>query len=181
MRIPSKRMPRLPEQAMFPTWGAIVLFLLIPSWLLSFTFAFPAITAYVCFIAALAHQGHIISERDKSSFAALARQREGESICTFTRSLDYRRIDTWVIRAVYEWLQQDLNYLFPRFPLRPTDHMTDDLLIDEEDLGFGVLDIAKRAGRSLKNCEANPFYAKVHTVGDLIAFLNAQPRKPAMA
>ena len=36
-------------------------------------------------------------------------QRTRESICEFSRAFEVRETDTWVIRAVYEQLQQQLR------------------------------------------------------------------------
>lgn len=51
----------------------------------------------------------------RRDLAALAQEREGESICDFARAFDTRTTDTWVIRAVYEQLQQQLGRVYPDF------------------------------------------------------------------
>jgi hypothetical protein len=57
----------------------------------------------------------------------LAEIRTGESICTFSRSLDYRGLDTKVIRAVYEGLQDYFNYIKRPLPVRPSDQFEQEL------------------------------------------------------
>lgn len=101
-----------------------------------------------------------------------AESRRGESICGFARSFDRRVIDPWIIRGVYE----EFSYLYP---VRASDRFWDDLGVDEEDLDDSLLDIAERIGRSLDDAEANPMWAKVVTVGDLVLFLQGQPKLDA--
>ena len=51
-----------------------------------------------------------------------------------------------------------------------------DLDIDPEDLADVARDAAFRALRSMDDCDKNPLYGKVQTVGDLVTFLEYQPR-----
>lgn len=114
--------------------------------------------------------------RHQMQLAGMAAAREGESICQFARSFDTRRVDTWVIRAVHETLQEELKSAHPAFPVRASD-LLGDLLVDPDDLDLDVVpEVGRRAGRSLDNLEANPGYGRVKTVGDLVLFFNAQPR-----
>jgi hypothetical protein len=107
---------------------------------------------------------------------ALIAARAGESICTFARSFDVRSVDTWVIRAVYEDIQQ---YLGLPVPIRPTDNLIQDLYLDPEALELDLAQsIALKSGRTLLETESNPKYMKVFTVDDLVMFFNAQPRRP---
>jgi hypothetical protein len=103
----------------------------------------------------------------------LADERRGETICHFARSLDYRRLDTKVIRAVYEALQ---DVVAPWFPVRASDDLDQIFLIDGEDLSDLAAEIAGRCGRTLDGWERNPYYGKVATVSDLVEFLSALPR-----
>jgi hypothetical protein len=107
----------------------------------------------------------------------LPASRVDESICQFARSFEIRRTDTWVLRAVYEELQEHLCWVSPAFPVRADDSIDDDLLIDRDDLDLEIVwRIAERARRSLEHPEQNPFYAKVATVRDLVSFFLHQPR-----
>ena len=99
--------------------------------------------------------------------ATIARTRDGESICHFARSFDFRKIDTWIIRAVYEAFSE-------RYPIRAEDSLLEDLLMDDEDLEFDVAAVADRVGRSLDDAERNPF-VRLETVRDLVMFLQHQP------
>jgi len=105
----------------------------------------------------------------------LAQDRQGDSICSFARSLDYRRLDTTIIRAVYEGLQDYLNHVCRAFPVRPTDDIEKVYRIDPEDYEELVLEIAERTGRSLEDYKRNPYYHQISTVTGLIEFLCAQP------
>ena len=105
----------------------------------------------------------------------LATSRHDESICTFARSFG-RRADTWILRAVYEELSRYLEVDRRPIPIRREDRCAEDLKIDPEDLDDLARDIAFRARRSMDACEKNPVYGKVKTVGDIVAFLECQPR-----
>jgi hypothetical protein len=46
-----------------------------------------------------------------------------------------------------------------------------------EDIEMDIaVEISQRTGRSLTNTVANPYFAKVKTVEDLVLFFNAQPK-----
>jgi hypothetical protein len=107
----------------------------------------------------------------------LARARSGESICEFARAFDTRRVDTWVIRAVYEQVQQQLRWVYPGFPVRATDRLKEDLWMDPDDIDMDITDdVTSRTGRSMRDHKQNPMYGKVTTVADLVAFFAAQPK-----
>jgi hypothetical protein len=110
-------------------------------------------------------------------FKRLLQDREDDSICTFSRYFEYRKIDTWIIRAVYEQLQTYMITEKENFPIRPTDDVFIDLMIDDEDFEYDLLEeIAQRTGRSLENTESNPFYGKANIVENLVYFFNEQPK-----
>ncbi len=116
------------------------------------------------------------NKRVKKKFESLASEREKESICEFSRSFNCKKVDTWVIRAVYEQIQEYVSLSKVSVPLRADDDLFDLLEIDEEDLDLDLLEeISQRTGRSMKNTEKNPYYEKVHTLGDLVYFVNEQP------
>jgi hypothetical protein len=134
-------------------------------------------------LAALAVCGEVVSRhRANRHFARLLHARHGESICHFARSIDCRRVDTWVVRAVYEELQDHLSCQGVPLPVRAADRLRQDLRIDDDDLDLSLVpDMAGRAGRGLESTPSNPFFGQVVTVGDLVHFLNAQPRLQATA
>ncbi|HWM69920.1 MAG TPA: hypothetical protein VNO35_25310 [Steroidobacteraceae bacterium] len=120
-------------------------------------------------------------KRHKARLRLLAESRSGESICEFARSFERKEIDTWVVRAVYEQLQRYLGGDLP-VPIRATDRLKEDLPIDTEDLEMDLMaEISQRAGRSLSNTTANPYYDKVKTVGDLVLFFDAQPKNSTLS
>jgi 2-hydroxychromene-2-carboxylate isomerase len=107
----------------------------------------------------------------------LAEARKGDSICEFSRAFDVRSTDAWVIRAVYEQLQQQLRWVYPEFPVRATDRLIEDLMLDPDDIDMDVfVDVTKRTGRSRRNTKENPLYGQVNTAGDLVAFFCAQEK-----
>ncbi len=136
----------------------------------------PALIFIAVFIAFFVVVTVIQTRRHRRRMRALAAERDGESICQFARSLPYRQLDTSVIRLVYEAMQSEIAVPNLAVPIRASDGCTDTLEIDPEDLEYLVVDLADRSGRSLDGCEQNPFYGRVHTVGDLVHFLCAQPR-----
>jgi hypothetical protein len=118
-------------------------------------------------ISAVAGRNHA---RQMRQFAAT---RAGEGICEFAREFNAREIDTWIIRAVYEEVQ---DCIASEFPLRAGDRLGEDLRIDPDDLDMVIaLRVAERTGRSLEQPERNPYYQRLITVGDLVNFFNNQP------
>jgi hypothetical protein len=107
----------------------------------------------------------------------LEKERKGEDIGTFARSLDYRNIDTWIIRAVYEEIQSELGFKEVNIPIRTSDNLEKDLKLDDEDLFYTFNRVMARVGISDKDWERNPYFDKVETVEDMILFLNAQPKE----
>lgn len=98
-----------------------------------------------------------------------AKRRTGESICSFARSFDRRVIDPWIIRGVYEEFSDS-------YPIRADDSLAKDLGVVDEDLDDSIVVIAERIGRSLGDTASNPMFDKLSTVGDLVLFLQHQPR-----
>lgn len=162
-------------------FGLWVVWLLLGGVLSSFLwFASTATTVLVGLaFAAIWILDHRMLNRDRVRLAVMAAAREGESICQFARSFDTRRVDTSVIRAVYETLQQELDFAHPAFPVRASDTLQV-LLCDPDDLDMAVApEVGRRAGRSLDDVEANPYYGKVKSVTDLVMFFNVQPKANA--
>ncbi|MDD5271834.1 MAG: hypothetical protein PHU14_03855 [Methylovulum sp.] len=112
--------------------------------------------------------------RSLAKLRALSDSRRGESICNFARQFDRHVVDPWIIRAVYEQLQNYIS-LEHKIPVRASDTF-DALSINDEDLDMDlVLEISQRTGRSLEHLNRNPYYGKVRTVADLVFCFNAQP------
>lgn len=115
--------------------------------------------------------------REEQQLLALAALRADDSICEFAKEFDCRKVDTWIIRAVYEQLQMRLRHVHPAFPVRAGDRLKEDLLLDDDDLEMDLIhEIEVRTGRSLKDFSANPYRSKVATVSDLVLFFQAQPK-----
>lgn len=114
--------------------------------------------------------------RDLEVLRRLQAERENEDIGSFARALNYRQIDPWIIRAVYEEINDELPLDSP-LPLRPSDHLEKDLKLDAEDLEFVLERIFARVGLSDENIDKNLYYGKIETVQDLVNFCNGQPRK----
>lgn len=115
---------------------------------------------------------------DKAHLVSLAERRQSESICDFSRSFNVREMDTWVIRAVYEQVQEQLHWAHPNFPVRADDRLVEDLRLDPDDIDLDIVpDVSGRTGRSIRNSQSNPFYGQVKTVSDLVAFFCEQERE----
>lgn len=107
-----------------------------------------------------------------------AKDREGHDIGTFARSFDYRKVDTWVIRAVYEQIQTYISSETTKIPILAQDNLCDDLDIHADDLELDLMDeIAQRAGRTFEDCENNPYYEKIETVSDIVFYFCSQPKE----
>ncbi len=147
--------------------ACLYLFWLKPMWLAGF----------VLLLLILAVESSVRSARTRRRLAQLAAARPGESIGTFARAFDPRTTDTWVVRAVYEQLQDMLKGCYPSFPLRPTDRLKEDLELDPDDLDLDLADeISERTGRPVADCSGNPYLGKIATVADIVRFFCAQPR-----
>ena len=116
-------------------------------------------------------------KKRNNHFKNLIEDRDNDSICTFSRHFESRQIDTWVIRAVYEQLQSYMSGEKENFPIRATDDIFKDLMIDDEDFEYDLVEeIAQRTGRTLENAESNPYYGKANIVENLVFFFNEQPK-----
>lgn len=177
MKPASRHMPRIEHPSASPAarWLGYLFVAGLVGGFLGALWAHPAVVGA---LVALVMGGEAVSRaREKKHFARLLQTRSEASICHFARSIDCRHVDTWVVRAVYDELQACLAHHRARFPLRVTDRLGADLQIDGDELDLSLVpDIAQRTGRDLSSTQANPFFGKVTTVGDLVNFFNAQPR-----
>lgn len=171
MRKPSRFMPKYVEK---PTsisgWLITCAFFLMLGW---FVYKVPVFLAVVPVFIAL----EIKNSKDrKLHFSKLREERSNDSICTFSRRFDCKEIDTWVIRAVYEQLQNYISSDSEDFPIKTTDDVFIDLRIDDEDFEMDIVEeIAQRTGRTLDHAENNPYYGKANVVENLVYFFNEQP------
>ncbi len=131
---------------------------------------------FLAVIPAMVAFQYFDEKRRKRKFTALGEERSQQSICEFARSFDKRSVDTWVIRAVYEQIQEYVSMSGVVVPIQAKDSLFELLEIDSDDLDMDlVAEIAERTGRSLEGWEKNPWHGKVETVGDLVHFFVAQP------
>lgn len=176
MNLPSRLMPKVHRHGRSPVaWvilGAFVLLVLVC--LGYFWFVHPVFTTAVVAILALATS--VSAYNHKRKLATLAETRSGESICEFARGFERRSVDTWVVRAVYEQVQELLRPSYANFPVRADDHLKDDLGIEMDDVEMDLAPVvAERTGRSLDHTESNPFFGRLTTAADLVHFFSAQP------
>lgn len=135
--------------------------------------------ATLAFLTILILLAWCLAAAESKRLRALAASRAGEGICQFARQARCRENDPRVVRAVYEELvHQTARFAKAAdFPVRWDDDIRQTLKMDEEDVENAYLPVmAWRAGRSLDKTRENPWAGKVETAGDLVRFLNAQPR-----
>ena len=172
MRTPSRFMPKLPEARMSALYWVVLAVVLVA--MLYLLWRYPL--AVGALLLATVFVTWIETRRTRRKLSRLAAERAGEDIGSFAKAADYRSLDTWVVRAVYEQLQTYLASEFRSFPIRWTDNLESDLRIDAGDLEDIICsEIAERSGRDFKFTESNPHYGKIQTAGDLVLFFNAQP------
>jgi len=112
--------------------------------------------------------------RENEYYENLYNSRRVLSICDFAKEFDCKVVDTWIIRAVYEEIQEYLP-LDEKMPIKSSDNLKTDLRLDDDDLDLDLAEqISQRTGRTMENCENNPYYGKVFTVKDLVLFFNYQ-------
>jgi hypothetical protein len=176
MRTPSRRMLAAPVHKT-PVWAYPIFLLMWSLMLIGICYGIYRWPYGLLVIVAIAIYAGIETVRTRRIHRRLVSERTGASICSFARAFDCQHTDTWVIRAVYEELSRLLSIDGQPFPILADDHFYGrGLKIDPEDLDDLVSDIAFRARRSLDGSEKNPFYGRVETVRDMVAFLQNQPR-----
>ena len=116
--------------------------------------------------------------RQKTSFEKLMAQRAGENICTFRRAFDLREVDPWIVRAVHEEVREVMSIGMGKvdYPIRASDRLVDDLLLEIEDVEDIAETVAARAGYDFTDIQTNPLFGKVFTVGELVMFFTHQRR-----
>jgi hypothetical protein len=108
----------------------------------------------------------------------IARGRGEANICAYSRSFDYRSVDTKIIREVWNELQSYLGkYDGKPFPLQANDMFEETYKLDPDDLDDVYWAVADRLGIETENPESNPYWNKVTSVKSLVLFLDNQPRK----
>lgn len=166
-------MPPLPHSSMTDVVGYLVAVLGIGGLLIWW---FDALAVSLWVIAVIAVFTLVASVDRRMQLSELSKARIGNPLCNFARSFDARHVDTWIIRAVWDALQFYIGRRGHSFPLLPKDQIVDDLSIDPEDLEDIAMDVAKRTGHSVDDFETNPLFGSVESVGDLVLFVNHQPR-----
>lgn len=173
MKAPSRNMPKYVPESTWPPFVGWLLLVGFVGALLWWIWEKPIILLFIMVLAVWI----VIEQRNRRiQLAKLAQERKELSICEFARSFDCRSIDTWVIRAVYETIQNYVSTPEALIPIKAEDDLADVLEIDDEDLDMDLLvEMLQRTSRSKDDTSSNPYYGKVKTVADLVYFVNAQP------
>lgn len=93
-------MPKIKNKPLgFSFWFVVLLLAIVACY---FLYHYP----YLIFLVPVLYLV-VVRENKKyrQKYMELLKNKEGESICDFAKSFDAKLIDTWVIRAVYEELQ----------------------------------------------------------------------------
>ncbi len=118
--------------------------------------------------------GYLSHLADKKRMGKLRSDRLGTGICEFARSFDRRKVDTFVIRAVYEEMQELVGDL----PLRREDRPLADFALDEGEVAFDFPErVAARTGRIYDPRTAPVPDQPVETLGDFVVYFNSLPRR----
>ena len=178
MRVPSRYMPTYKETLTMESHIVPYIFLFVlVGWLVYTIWKEPYLGLFISgMILVIFLISSMVGSSLSNTMEKLIKERSNEDIGTFTRSLNYRNIDTWIIRAVYEEISNELGYDKP-LPIRPSDNLEKDLKLDDEDLEYILTHIFARVEISVENIEKNLYYGKIETVGDIIHFCNYQPKK----
>jgi hypothetical protein len=134
----------------------------------------------VCGLLVLTVLAVVATRNTRKKLLDIAASRpSGGGICDFSRSFDLRRVDPWVVRAVYEELVCYFREQGVDMSVRADDDLIKDLCVDPEDLDMDIAtDIAARTGRTFDGYKANPCFGETNTVRGLVMFFNAQPKLP---
>jgi len=103
------------------------------------------------------------------------RSRKEWNIGKFAKEFNLKEVDTWVVRAVYEAVYDEVE-----IPIKADDDIDKDLGIDMGDLGFDeiLINVSQRTGRVLtENSVGHDDIKNIITVRDLVEFFNKLPRK----
>jgi len=115
----------------------------------------------------------IISAIGDKKYERLKEFRKDWDIGNFAKEFDLKVIDTWVIRAVYEAIYDEVD-----LPIKADDDIDKDLRINMGDLGFDeiLINVSQRTGRVLteESVEYDDIQ-NIKTVRDLVYFFNQLP------
>ena len=107
----------------------------------------------------------------------IAIERGNPNICEYARSLDYRNVDTKIMREVWNEVQLNLgNYNGKPFPVKAEDMFEETYNMHPDDLDDIYWSVAERLGIDTEQPENNPYFNKVTSVKNLVLFLHNQPR-----
>jgi hypothetical protein len=102
---------------------------------------------------------------------SLVRDRSGRTEETFVDDLSGYGFDAEIARTAYRYLQEYQNV---GFPIEPMDDLDRDLGLDSEDLKQTIRDLLSETGRVHL---PGLLYSPLVTVGDLVRYLQASPRR----
>jgi len=173
MRTFSRWMSPAPTASRTAQVGCLAVLIAAAAW---FIVRYPWLPLAASAVLALSY---VADRQRRERLTRMARQRVGESLCTFARAFPRGQRHAWILRATYEELQPYCTIRKQPVPLRPSDRWREDYGIDPEDFDDLALTIARRVGLDIGQCKTNPYYGRVETVADLVAFMRALPRKVA--
>ena len=173
MRTFSRWMPPRQQLSRQAAIAVIATLLALGTWL---AVAVPLLAAI---IVAFLGVCYLLDRRRTRPLLRLRRERAHEGLCTFVRAFPRTERDPHILRGLYEEIGPYVTARGMRVPIRPTDLLVEDLLLDGDTLDEIADTVAERAGRDMATAQSNPLFRQVRTVADLVAFLRGQPRVAA--
>ncbi len=117
----------------------------------------------------------VLSGVGVEKYEKLKRSRKEWDIGKFAKEFNLKEVDTWVVRAVYEAVYDEVE-----IPIKADDDIDKDLRIDMGDLGFDeiLINVSQRTGRVLtEESVAYNDIENITSVRDLVYFFNQLPRE----
>lgn len=141
-------------------------------------FSHPVVT--IATVAELLVLSGLLERTWARKVGTVAEPRREEDIGSFARAFNRRGadpIDPWAIRAVWNALVPLTAARGVTIPLRPSDRVAADLLLDPDDLEDLIPLLVEQCERAPGNWRTNPYYPRLQTVADLVFFISSQPAR----
>jgi len=170
MKKPSNQMPKyeVPKTSIW-TW----IFLVVTILSLCYA-AYEDINVMYLFVALIIFI-IIMSTIGDKKYERLKESRKDWNIGSFAKEFNLKEVDTWVVRAVYEAVYDEVE-----IPIKADDDIDKDLRIDMGDLGFDeiLINVSQRTGRVLtEESVAYNDIENITSIRDLVYFFNGLQRE----
>lgn len=128
-------------------------------------------------VIAIIFVGIIFTVANHLRIKKLALSRGEPNICEYARSFDFRKVDTKIMREVWNEVQSALGtFNNTPFPIKADDLFNETYKFDADDLDDIYWAVADKLGIDTENPQLNPYYNQVTSVRNLVLFLHHQSR-----